>query len=294
MARFAYLAAAIALVACSTSRDDRADVGLRIVAWNMEHLAEADDSGCRPRTEADYQALRQFADTLEADVVAFQEVESADAAARVFDRSRYEIVIEQRAGSGSRLECRGVAGHFLNRQATGFAVRRGLAFTRSRDVVELQGGNGDLRSAVDITVRTPTGRPLRLLSVHLKSGCASGVSNDACPEFLRQAPIVESWIDDRIAGGESFLILGDFNRRLAIPDDVVWSDWSDGEPEGARLILAAGATSPGCDPRFTSFIDHFVLAERDQRRVSEFREWVYSGQRMSDHCPISIEWAGSS
>ena len=53
---------------------------LTLASWNMEHLAEHDGSGCRPRTEADYAAMRAYVDALGADVVAFQEVESKAAA----------------------------------------------------------------------------------------------------------------------------------------------------------------------------------------------------------------------
>lgn len=43
------------------------DASLRIVSWNMEHLAAADGSGCRPRTEVDYAALRAMVQRLDAD-----------------------------------------------------------------------------------------------------------------------------------------------------------------------------------------------------------------------------------
>ena len=53
---------------------------LKIASWNLEPLAERDGEGCRPRTEADYAALRGHSGSLGADVIAFQEVESvADA-----------------------------------------------------------------------------------------------------------------------------------------------------------------------------------------------------------------------
>ena len=53
---------------------------LTLASWNMEHLAEANGSGCRPRTDADYAAMRAYVDALAADVIAFQEVESKAAA----------------------------------------------------------------------------------------------------------------------------------------------------------------------------------------------------------------------
>ena len=96
---------------------------LTLASWNMEHLAERDGSGCRPRTDADYAAMRDYVDALAADVIAFQEVESRAAAERVFDPSRYSVVIEARIGSGRNGACGGRPGLTINAQRTGFAIR---------------------------------------------------------------------------------------------------------------------------------------------------------------------------
>ncbi len=74
---------------------------LKVASWNLEFLAEKDGAGCEPRTDADYVAMRQIVDTLDADVIAFQEAENEAAAARVFNPSRYTIVMEQRPGAAS-------------------------------------------------------------------------------------------------------------------------------------------------------------------------------------------------
>jgi endonuclease/exonuclease/phosphatase family metal-dependent hydrolase len=188
---------------------------ITLASWNMEHLAEANDSGCRPRTDADYAAMRAYADALAADVVAFQEVESKVAAERVFDPARYTVVIEERVGSGRKGECGGRPGLTFNAQRTGFAIRNGLAFERQPDFTELQVGNPDLRSGVDLVVRPARGRPVRVLSVHLKAGCTAGDKNEACAVLFEQVPVLERWIDARAAEGMRFAVLGDFNRRPA-------------------------------------------------------------------------------
>ena len=59
---------------------------LGLAAWNLEHLNDTDWEGCIPRRAADYAALRRRAMALDADIVAFQEVENAAAARRVFPR----------------------------------------------------------------------------------------------------------------------------------------------------------------------------------------------------------------
>ena len=71
---------------------------LTLASWNMEHLAERNDSGCRPRTDADYAAMRAYADALAADVIALQEVESKAAAERVEEQRRAPGVVHHHAG----------------------------------------------------------------------------------------------------------------------------------------------------------------------------------------------------
>lgn len=261
---------------------------LRLAAWNMEHLAEVNGTGCRPRTDADYEALRAYAEALNADVVAVQEVESKAAVERVFDPSRYVVVVEERVGSGRGGACRGEEGLTIRDQRTGFAIRRGLAFDRQADLVALQLGNADLRSGVDIVVRPQSGEPVRLLSVHLKSGCSSGDRNEACPVLMQQVPVMEDWIDRRATEGLRFAILGDFNRRLAQADDTVWADWDDAQPANADLSLAAGGTGARCNPRYSDFIDHIVLDRRAAADQLGFEERTYGGQALSDHCAIAV------
>lgn len=290
MPPFRALAAALLLVfvssACLSGPGARADAGgLRIVSWNMEHLAERDGTGCRPRSAADYEAMRSFADSLRADVIAFQEVESVAAAQRVFDPARYEIVIEQRTGVRSG-PCRGQGGLFIGPQRTGFAVRKGQAFKRNADLVALEVGDRDLRSGVDITL-SPTGSsPIRLLSVHLKSGCSAGSSSDPCPVFFSQVPILESWIDARAAEDIRFAVIGDFNRRLATAGDAAWGDLDDSSPANADLALASGDRGATCDPRYNAFIDYVVLDRRAAGDLTGFEEVLYPGERLSDHCPV--------
>lgn len=253
----------------------------------MEHLAERDGSGCRPRTAPDYAAMRGYAAALGADVIAFQEVESRAAAERVFDPALYTVEIEQRVGSGRKGECSGQPGLTINPQRTGFAIRKGLAFERLPDFTALQTGNADLRSGVDIVLRPAGGAPLRLLSVHLKSGCSAGATRDACPVLFRQVPVLETWIDQRAAEGTPFAVLGDFNRRLALPGDTVWADWDDASPADADLARASGDRPARCNPRYRDFIDFIVLDRRATARLEAFDEKTYAGSALSDHCAIT-------
>ena len=260
---------------------------LKLASWNMEHLAERNGSGCRPRTDADYVTMRAYVDGLGADVIAIQEVESKAAAERVFDPALYTVVIEDRAGTNRGGYCRGNEGLTINAQRTGFAVRKGIPFDRQPDFTAVQVGNPDLRSGVDLIIRPRGGDPIRVLSVHLKSGCSSGASNEACPVLFEQGPVMEQWIDQRAAEGIRFAVLGDFNRRLGMPADTVWADWDDASPANADLALASGDQSARCNPRYRDFIDFIVLDRRAAADLRGFEEKTFEAESLSDHCAIS-------
>lgn len=279
--------AALALTACSHIPAPGDSASLKLASWNMEHLAEADGSGCRPRSESDYAAMRAYAANLDADVIALQEVESKAAAERVFDPAIYTVVIEDRVGGERRSACRGLEGLTIDAQRTGFAIRKGLPFERLADFTEVQLGDVDLRSGVDLIVRPRGGEPIRVLSVHLKSGCSSGDRNEACAVLLQQVPVMERWIDARAGEGVRFAVLGDFNRRLAMPNDVVWSNWDDGSPVNADLSQASGEQTARCNPRYRDFIDFIVLDRRATADLRTFEEATYVGDALSDHCAIA-------
>ena len=286
------VAALCLLVASCASVPDRGKTpapksAITLASWNMEHLAERNDSGCRPRTDADYAAMRTYAESLGADVIAFQEVESRAAAERVFDPSTYTIEIEQRIGSNRKGACGGNgAGLTINAQRTGFAIRKGISFERQPDFTALQVGNPDLRSGVDVIVRPTGGTPMRLLSVHLKSGCSAGDTAGACPVLFQQVPVMEHWIDRRAVEAMRFAVLGDFNRRLGTPGDSIWSDWDDASPPNSDLSRASGDQIATCNPRYRDFIDFIVLDRRAAADLIAFDEKTFAAAPLSDHCAI--------
>jgi endonuclease/exonuclease/phosphatase family metal-dependent hydrolase len=266
---------------------------LKLASWNLEFLAEKDGTGCEPRGPEDYAAMRRIADSLDADVIAFQEAESPAAAARVFDPARYTIVMETRAGNPTGA-CGGKhPDQAFIRQAVGLAVKKDFAFDHNPDVTSLMLGNPQLRSGVDITLKAKGHAPIRLLGIHLKSGCFAGSDGKACPILLQQIPMVEAWIDAAAAGPTRFAVLGDWNRRLASPGDLFWAEIDDGKPANADLRLADAGTSPACDPRYDSFIDHIVLDRRAGADILAFTETRYAGgeKHYSDHCPVEVTLA---
>ena len=200
---------------------------LRVAAWNLEHLADSNAEGCVGREDADYSALAERIHALGADVVAFQEVENAAAGRRVFDEERWSVEVSTRPSTGSGPPCGGRPSARLGHLATGIAVRAGLEYTRNADFSVIAGGNRFMRWGTDVTV-TRGGEDLRVLSVHLKSGCW-GVGQDdnassaaTCATLREQMETLAEWIADRREEGTPFVIAGDFNRRLAVPGDWGW------------------------------------------------------------------------
>ncbi len=288
-----------AAMACTpvtpTASGPALDRPIKVATWNVEHLAERNDTGCRPRTDADYAELRRQAAALDADVIAIQEVENQAAAERVFDPALYDVVMSGRPVSARGGACRGLPGKSIRQQAVGFAVRKGVPWTRNADVSDLALGNPDLRWGVDITVNGATS--LRLLSVHLKSGCNSGraASDPDCPVLFNQLVPLEKWIDDRATAGEAFAVLGDWNRRISASSDQFYREINDGDPVGSNLTIAAGSAPATCKARYREFIDHIVTGTEASALVvpNSFAEYLYGvpeEQHPSDHCPVSIEF----
>ena len=263
---------------------------LRIAAWNLEHLDDTDGAGCVGRTGADYAELGRWVEDLDADVVAFQEVENAAAARRVFPEPEWRVELSGRPPPSRSRPCWNRSGARLGHLATGFAIRRSVAYERNADLEELDAGHGFQRWGTDITVMAG-GQQLRLLSVHLKTGCW-GTNEDRqngkrkiCTTLRGQVERLRAWANARRAEGTAFAILGDFNRRLALRRDWAWAMLSP--PSAPLRLLTRGMTS-GCDARYPAFIDHIIAGGGAEAMMlkGSFREASRRGPH-PDHCAIS-------
>ena len=263
---------------------------LRIATWNLELLKDTDREGCIPREEADYAAIARQVEALDADIVAFQEVENEAAARRVFSPSKWYVEVSARPVPHSNRTCRERPEALLGHLATGFAIRRGIDYRRETDLSALGSRSPFDRWGTDITV-TQGESELRLLSIHLRSGCwgagedsASGRAS-TCRALHEQLRALRDWSDARRAQEAEFVILGDFNRRLAIPGDAGWATLS---PPGAPLRLVTTGRISRCDPRFVEFIDHLVLGGRAAQALvpDSFGEAPREGLH-PDHCAIA-------
>jgi endonuclease/exonuclease/phosphatase family metal-dependent hydrolase len=307
-------------------REASAQAGLTLATWNLDWLMtpQAHDElaarcvrqqprsdqralPCTPgrtppptRNTADLDALaghaRQLADRPaglpRADVVALQEVDGPEAARQVFQK-------------GWKLDCFTARAH---PQKVGFAIREGLPYRCNGDLSALD-VDGSTRAGADLTLWPGTPQAVRLLAVHLKSGCFDGALDrrfNPCERLRQQVPVVEAWIDARVREGQAFAVLGDFNRHLdrdarvsAGPDEAaplsLMQAWSDQQPPGAALLRATeGQPYLRCDAEdhHSQYIDDILIdrklaARNGNRRFARLPyDAADQGRVLSDHCPL--------
>ena len=265
-----------ALTPACTSRDAPRDGTRRSVPCDVAHELV--------RSNEDIAAMRKYASELDADVIALEEVDGADAARLLFPG--YDFCFSGRVAV----------------QNNGFAIRRGLPHACGVDVLALSLGD-DVRRGVELELFPGTPRSIRLLSVHLKSGCARDALDStraSCVELRRQVPFLENWIDVQAAGHKAFAVLGDFNRDLQHEPagTTLWSDIDDAEPPGADLVNTADSGKfKNCTPSqtFSGFIDYIVLGREMARGLvpGSFGREIYrprdaTRRKLSDHCPVFI------
>jgi endonuclease/exonuclease/phosphatase family metal-dependent hydrolase len=283
---------------------------LKLATWNLEWFmtpetlraltpacspADAPRDGARravpcdvahelARSVEDIAALKRHARSLDADVVALQEVDGPDAARLVFPD--YEFCFSSRIAV----------------QNNGFAIRRGVPFACGPELDELSMSD-DVRRGVELRLFPGTAREMRLLSVHLKSGCARDSlesTRPSCGELARQVPVLEQWIDAQAGEHKPFAVLGDFNRDLRRePAGVsIWGEIDDASPPEADLVnTAEGQAFQNCMPSqtFSGYIDYIILGRQMARGLVKdsfghevFRPKDAQRRKLSDHCPVFI------
>lgn len=269
---------------------------IRIATWNMEWLvspttAHAARLACRSgqrdslpcdvaedaRDSADLARLAAYVRELDADIIAFQEVENEGIAGRVF--RDYRICMAN--GSGA--------------QHVGFAVRPQLPH-RCGPMVESLALEGRSRKGMSLQLTPASGPPIELLAVHLKSGCSRDpleTDSMACSLLQTQAGHLATWVEERSAQGSTFIVLGDFNRVPPAADDDVF--WQPLLSPGTSL-LTAQLPFRNCQlgQPYLAYIDHILVSNNLRGNLVPASE-SHQGFRhadgryqLSDHCPVSV------
>jgi endonuclease/exonuclease/phosphatase family metal-dependent hydrolase len=265
-----------ALTPACTPADAPRDGARRAVPCDVAHRLV--------RSREDIAALRRHARLLDADIVALQEVDGPEAARLLFPDHQFCF-------SGR-----------IAVQNNGFAIRNGLAFACAPDITELS-MNDDVRRGVELRVFPGSPHELRLLSIHLKSGCSRDSLNSARPSCAAlgwQVAVLERWIDTQATEHKPFAVLGDFNRdlRREPAGDSVWGDIDDADPPAADLVnTAEGQAFQNCMPSqtFSGFIDYIVLGRQMAQGLvkNSFGRALFPPKdalrrKLSDHCPVFI------
>lgn len=275
---------------------------LKVASWNIAWLGSHEYN---QRKEADYQKLARYARELDADVIALQEVESAKWARKVFgDEYDYFFTTKDWV------------------QRVGVAVRKNSGY-KATAVEYRELDQGLARRGMDVTL-TKDGKSLRLLAVHMKSGCfdkaldqasiakmPNGTEKEqyaktACAELAKQALPLEAWVDARAKEGVPFILLGDFNRRfvndVALNYSEVQGLWQTIDDEGPEALWAPTmhVDSKCWGGYYKDYIDHIIFDPKAKARYVEnsYAQLVFKAkytrelsQTLSDHCPISVELA---
>lgn len=271
---------------------------LRLATWNMEWLVDGPTAreariACRDaqpsrlpcdvvrelsRDSADIARLAAYARQLDADVVAFQEVENEAIARRVF--RGYLICLN--AGPGV--------------QHVGFALRPGLARDCGRPLHTLKVGE-PARAGLQLTLTPTDSASIELLVVHLKSGCSRDPldsGTEACDLLASQARALGDWIAAQSARRARFIVLGDFNRGG--PPDVSDRFWA---LLGPQHFHASSSTLPFANctwgAPYREFIDHILVSRTlvDSLPTQAFSQLRYDQRdaarhQLSDHCPVGL------
>ncbi|MBT2338655.1 MULTISPECIES: hypothetical protein [Pseudomonas] len=241
--------------------------------------------------------MKAVAEKLDADVIAVQEVESPEALQQIWPRDKYDFYVNMQSPWIQR---------------TGFVVRKssGLEVGMLGDVRSLgEAFKSHARQGAELPV-TIKGMTLKLLSVHLKSGCFDQALNSGyaterdkangvitCDVLKRQAPALETWLDHSIRSGASAMIIGDFNRRFdaaveheTAPEVSLYAQLSDGEPSAAKLFRPTKGfeAQPECQGGGSKWlIDHALMThELGKHYVAGSLLELPVPMKGTDHCPL--------
>lgn len=268
---------------------------LVFATWNIEHLAAPIDRGCRPRTADELAGLKQYAKSLNADVVGLQEVESIEAISQVFPKSEWQLYISERPNSQS-YECR-KTGFTSTQQKVAFAVRKGIEVKQIESLEAFSLDSPGLRHALELTLDTQFG-PMTVLNVHMKSGCFvdnyTRKDSKSCKKLGRQVKVLDRWVEEQEAETTPYVILGDFNHRLTAPYNHLRREITTNTNGSESTLVNATEELIGCHAYYPAPIDHIFLGHMDKLNFTteaQFHDFKDMDPKtmLSDHCALTLE-----
>ncbi|WP_100658301.1 HAD family acid phosphatase [Alteromonas flava] len=267
---------------------------LTFATWNVEHLAYPINQGCKPRSLAELNELQDYARTLNADVVALQEVASIAAVEQLFPSNEWQIFISQRPDSEA-YSCRGSQAP-STQQKVAFAVRKGIEVLDAKSLASFGLDSPGLRYGLELELASPLGT-ISVLNVHMKSGCFvdnfSRADSDACKTFAQQAPLLDGWVESKEALQQPYVVLGDFNHRLSAPYNHLTRMLTTNTDDSASSLVNTTGSMIGCHPYYPAPIDHIFVGNMsvdESSLVSKahlFKD-MQPEKMLSDHCAISF------
>jgi endonuclease/exonuclease/phosphatase family metal-dependent hydrolase len=273
---------------------------LKVASWNIAWLGSHEYN---QRKASDYQQLANYAKELNADVIALQEVESAEWARKVLG-DNYNYYFSTREWV----------------QRVGVAVKKSAGLTvTAQEYKALDVDN--VRHGMDISL-SRNGKELTLLAVHLKSGCFNEPLDDksiklmanastkeirrkeACSILSKQIKPLENWLDQQAKEDKAYLVLGDFNRRFVNDISLKYSEeqglWQalDDDEQQTLWTPTLGVNSDCWSGYYKDYIDHIVFnpKAKNMYQANSFNQLVFKekytkeiSRLLSDHCPISVK-----
>lgn len=276
---------------------------LRLATWNMEWLSDKGDILQGRRNQNDYLMMQQITSVLDADFIAFQEVDSLDALEKVIPTNEYQFFLSERASEQTHKK--------KSQQYTGWAVRHRHQVINRPDFKALALpnilGKSNLRYGSYIELIRPDAPNLHMLSVHLKSGCFGKHINSkrSCDKLRKQINALAIWIQSRVIQNQAFIIAGDFNHYLNDTSDWVWQHLTKAVGEEHLVNLTQGTAAKCKSTRYNfrtkrwenviyqKLIDHFIASPSvvSELLLTQAKQYQYSYHasstyRLPDHCPI--------
>lgn len=295
-----------------------AESTFRFASWNIANFSHIEGVEHRPdigtrRNATDFAVLKKYADGLDADVIALEEIGTIEAVELLFPPSRFTVIpSEQLAAAAAAGGSEDIFTAIVVRKRPDITV--GL----QRDLNELavihQADGRPVRSGTAVQLDL-AGTKIWVLAVHLKSSCPdtanlAGSGDADCKTLWSQRIPLRAWIEEREANGEAFAIMGDFNRQFRRfgPADQFWQALSADGVSQPNIVAHPLSVTRRCPTRLgvgTQPIDWIMLSGTLANGYVDQSYWETrykladinatggfgNNSRISDHCPIQVDVA---